>query len=115
MSEVERTTRVNELLRREIGEYIERNIASELQCLVTVNKVKVSPDMHQAKVFISFLGGTEGLHKNSMRKILRHRGKIQAQINRNMTIRYTPVLDIRLDDSIAKGNNILKIMDDLGL
>lgn len=115
MSEVERTRRVNELLRREISEYIERKLATELKCLVTVNRVKVAPDMHNAQVYISFLGGTPNLHKNTMRKILRHRGKIQAQINKNMTLRNTPILDIRLDDSIEKGDNILRIMDELGL
>ncbi len=115
MSEVERTRRVNELLRREISEYVEKNIAPELKCLATINRVKVSPDLHQAQVYVSFLGGDENLHKNSMRKIMRHRGKIQAQVNRNMTIRYTPVLDFRMDDSIAKGDNILRILDDLGL
>ena len=115
MSDVDRTRRVNELLRREISEFIERNLAHELKCLATVNTVKVAPDMHDAQVYISFFGGTPNLHKNAMRKVMRNRGKIQAQINKNMKIRNTPKLDFRLDDSIEKGDKIIRLIEELGI
>ena len=115
MADFERVRRVNEVLRREISGYLEKYVTADLKCLATVTRVKVAPDFHDAVVFISFLGGTEGLHKNSLKKILRHRNKIQSQINRNMKIRCTPKLDIRIDDSIAQGAEILRKMDELGL
>ena len=115
MADFERVRRVNEVLRREISEYLEKYVAAVLKCLATVTRVKVSPDFHDAQVFISFLGGTEGLHKNSLKKILKHRSKIQSQINRNMKIRCTPKLELKIDDSIAKGDEILRKMEELGL
>ncbi len=115
MADFERVRRVNEVLRREISGYLEKYVAADLKCLATVTQVKVSPDFRDAKVLISFLGGTEGLHKNSLLKIQKHRNKIQSQINRNMKIRCTPKLEIMIDDSIAKGAEILRKMDELGL
>jgi ribosome-binding factor A len=115
MNDIDRTRRVNELLRREISEFIERNLSFELKCLATVNSVKVSPDLHDAQVYISFYGGNGNLHKNAMRKIVRNRSKIQAQINKNMKIRNTPKLDFRLDDSIAKGDKIIRLIEELGI
>src|SRR5262245_40116348 len=66
-----RVLRVRELLKREIGEAIRREIPVEQAGLVTVNDVEVAGDLRLATVFIGILGSAEQqrtgialLHKN---------------------------------------------------
>lgn len=115
MSGSDRVRRVSELLQREISEYVERRISSELNCLMTINRVKAAPDFHDAIVYVSLFGGEEKDKKKALRLLLKHRADIQAQINRNMKLRATPRLDIRVDDSLEKGGQILDLFDELGL
>jgi len=53
-----RTVRVNELVQREISEILRRNYQSEAVTL-TVTEVRVSPDLRDARVFVSVLGDGE--------------------------------------------------------
>ena len=53
-----RQDRVNELLKREISNVIQRDFEFT-DSLVTVNGVDVTPDLKEAKVFIGVLGGNE--------------------------------------------------------
>ena len=53
----QRMLRVNELLKREIADLLERVDFSLENCLVSVSEVDTSPDLRHAKVHISVLGG----------------------------------------------------------
>ena len=59
----QRMIRVNELLKREIAELLERIDFDISGCLVSVREVDVSPDLRHAKVHISVLGGNDELNK----------------------------------------------------
>ena len=39
--------------------------------------------------------------------------EVQAQIGRDLVLKYTPVLAFHLDDSIEKGNRVLEILEEL--
>ncbi len=54
-----RLQRVRELLKREIGEVIRREIPVGEAGLITVNDVDVSGDLHPATVYIGILGNAE--------------------------------------------------------
>ncbi|MGL4855078.1 MAG: 30S ribosome-binding factor RbfA [Lentisphaeria bacterium] len=115
MGDVDRMRRVNEVVRREIGDYIEKNLKHEFKCLLTITQVKISPDLHDGQVYVSVYGGTEIDQKRAFTLVKKHRAKIQSTINRNMTMRNTPRLEFRLDDSIAHGDKILRMLGDMGL
>ena len=51
-----RLQRVRELLKRELGEIIRREIPVGPAGLITVNDVTVSSDLHAASVYIGILG-----------------------------------------------------------
>ncbi len=115
MPDKDRMRRINEIIRREITDYIEKNLAMDFGCLVTVNSVRVTPDLNQGVVFYSCYGADDKATKKAGQLLRKHRSKIQANINRNMKIRNTPVLEFRYDDSIAHGDKILRMFDDMGL
>ncbi len=108
---VDRIERVNSLVRREIAEAIPTimsgtgiDIAS-----VTVTHVSVASNLRNANVAISIFG-----HENERAHILSQfkaqRNEFQKLINRNIHLKYTPVLHFELDESIEKGDHFLDIL-----
>lgn len=104
--------RVRELLKREIGEVIRREFQVSEVGLITVNDVDVSGDLHSAVVFISILGNAEqqkrGLHQLSL-----HRKRIQGLVGKAVILKYTPTLKFIVDDSVLRGNRVMRIIEEL--
>jgi len=107
-----RLQRVRELLKREIGEAIRREFPVSEVGLVTVNDVDVSGDLHSAIVFISILG-SEDQQKRGLTLLSKHRGRIQNLVARSVVLKYTPILKFNIDDSVVRGNRVMKIIEEL--
>jgi ribosome-binding factor A len=107
-----RLQRVRELLKREIGEVIRREFPVSEAGLVSVNDVDVAGDLHSAIVFISILGTAEQ-QKRGLAMLTRHRKRIQGLVGRAVVLKYTPTLKFLVDDSIARGNRVLQIIEEL--
>ena len=107
-----RLQRVRELLKREIGEVIRRELPVHEAGLVSVNDVDVAGDLHSAIVFISILGTAEQ-QKRGLAMLTQHRKRIQSLVGRAVILKYTPTLKFLVDDSIARGNRVLQIIEEL--
>ena len=107
-----RLQRVRELLKREIGEVIRREFPVSQAGLVSVNDVDVAGDLHSAIVFISILGTAEQ-QKRGLAMLTQHRKRIQGLVGRAVVLKYTPTLKFLVDDSIARGNKVLQIIEEL--
>ncbi len=105
-----RLLRVNKLFKRELSALIAREVAFE-SSLVTVNQVDVTPDLKNAHVFVSVLGGEP--KESVMSKLVAHRAVLQAELAKNVVIKYTPHLVFHLDDSIERGTRIIEILQKL--
>ena len=104
-------TRVNELLRREIGTALFR-LASEGDfdiSAVTVTHVITSPDLRTAQVLIS-IRGHESQRKAMLATIRKNRVELQAILAQNVILKYTPRLSFSLDESLEKGDRVLDIL-----
>ena len=107
-----RIQRVRELLKREIGEAIRREFPTTEVGLVTVNDVDVAGDLHSAIVFISILGSADQ-QKRGLSLLTRNRKRIQGLVARAVVLKYTPTLKFMIDDSVARGNRVLQIIEEL--
>jgi ribosome-binding factor A len=107
-----RLQRVRELLKREIGEVIRREFPVSEAGLVTVNDVDVTGDLQSAVVFISILGNAEQ-QKRGHQLLNQHRKRIQGLVARGVVLKYTPTLRFIVDDSVVRGNKVLKILEEL--
>jgi ribosome-binding factor A len=111
---VDRLTRINELLRREIAECLFRIMteASFDLSAVTITRVQTSRSLRSARVMVSILG-----HENERQDLLnmlrRHRAEIQARINTDLVMKYTPRLSFVLDTSVEQGDHILDVLAEL--
>jgi ribosome-binding factor A len=107
-----RLQRVRELLKREIGEVIRRQLPVNEVGLINVNDVDVASNLHNATVYIGVLGGVEQ-KKRAMEALDQNRKRIQGYLGKAVVLKYTPHLRFVLDESVERGNRILRILDEL--
>lgn len=107
-----RHQRVRELLKREIGEVIQREIPVGEAGLITVNDVGVAGDLQSATVFVGIVG-TADQQRKGIELLKRERLRIQGLVGRAVVLKYTPKLRFVRDDSVARGNRVLEIMEEL--
>lgn len=104
---------------RKVDELIREVLADEVGLLkdprigfVTVTGVETSPDLRRATVFYSVLGSEE--EREATAVALAHAAPhLQARLGRQVRIKYTPVLEFRVDPSIERGVRISKLLHDL--
>jgi len=110
-----RLGRIEEEYKKELTNIIGYDLKNpNVTGLISVTKVKVTPDLKYAKIYVSILNSKniketlEGLKKSS--------GYIRSELAKRINLRNTPELTFEVDDSIEYGmkiDNILKnIMDD---
>lgn len=107
-----RLERVRELLKRQIGEVIRRELPLEKAGLITVNDVSVASDLHSATVFVG-IAGTEEQARKGFQLLQKERKRIQSLVGHAVVLKYTPQLRFIMDESISRGNRVLKILDEL--
>jgi ribosome-binding factor A len=107
-----RLLRVRELLKREIGEAIRRELPVEQAGLVTVNDVDITGDLKNAKVYLGLLGNTEQ-KKVAVDLLNKQRVRIQALVGKSVVMKFTPRLRFVVDGSIDRGNRVLQIIEEL--
>lgn len=107
-----RLNRVNEELKKEISRIFTFELKnSKVTGLLSVTKVKITPDFKYAKVYVSILNSKsigktmEGLKESS--------GFIRSQIAKNINLRVTPELTFEVDDSLEYGAKIDSILREL--
>ena len=105
-----RTERLNDLLREEISEVLQRQVRDpRLGGLLSITRVDISPDMRYAKVFVSVLGGDEDRDK-ALESLARAQGFFRRELAHRLNLRRTPLLSFHRDDSIAVGARVLEII-----
>ena len=107
----QRTQRVGELLKREIGTCIERDFEFP-GILVTVHHVDVAPNLRNAKVYVGVIGEAEK-RQAAIDKLNRRHGFVQSQVTRRVILKYTPRLEFELDDSIERGIRVVNLLEEL--
>ena len=107
-----RIQRVRELLKREIGEAIRREIPVTEAGLITVNDVDVSGDLRLATVFTSILGSEEQ-QKRGLTMLSQNRLRIQDLVAKTVILKYTPRLRFVMDEAVKRGNRVLQIINEL--
>ena len=107
-----RLARVNELMKREIGEILQREISDPRLGFVTITAVRVTADLSQARVSFSVLAPAAELE--NVKKSLRNaRGYIRKSLAGRIEIRRIPELDFVYDETIETGARIEQTLQDI--
>jgi ribosome-binding factor A len=80
--------------------------------MVTVTGVHVTPDLAEARIFISVLGN-EKKRKATLAGLDSARGVLQAKLGRQLSLRRTPMLTFTYDDSVERGVRMTKLIEDV--
>ena len=108
----QRTERVDELLRQEIGRALEREVADPRIGFVTVTGVETSPDLSHAWVSVSVIGSAAE-RKEAVRALRGAMPFIQRSLGPRLRLRRMPKLELRVDDSVERGTRVLRLLDQL--
>ena len=84
---------------------------SKVTGMVSVTKVRITPDFRYARVYVSLLNSKS--NTKTMEGLKESAGFIRAQIAKTMNLRVTPELSFEIDDSMEYGAKIDKILNDL--
>ncbi|NMA42294.1 MAG: ribosome-binding factor A [Oligosphaeraceae bacterium] len=115
---VARTTRLNALLQRELGDLLKVYVTPALpELLVTITEVKVAPNLRDAIVFFSVYGdGDEERNQDkAMRLLQEKRVAMQKALASQIVLKYTPVLRFKYDPTPAKADRVMEILAELDL
>jgi len=114
MTVSKRMARVDELLRRELGLLTEQLVAPRMTALVTITKVECSPDLREAKVYVSVLGNDDQ-RAEALRLMAAARRTMQHELSRRVVLKYTPRLSFHDDRTPERADRVLGILDALNL
>ena len=105
-----RLGRVNEELMKAISHIITYELKNpDVTGMISVTRVKVTPDLKYAKVYVSLLN-SKSVEK-TMQGLKESAGFMRTQVAKTVNLRITPELVFEYDDYIENGekiNNILK-------
>lgn len=96
----QRQLRVGELIRRTLADLLNRGDIHDPDlnrlCL-TVGEVRTTPDLKIATVYVMPLGGHN--QEQALELLERNRAEIRRAVSRELTLKYSPDLRFRLDET----------------
>jgi ribosome-binding factor A len=108
----QRTERVDELLRQEIGAIVSRDIADPRVGFATITEVETTPDLRHAKVWVSVIG--QPAERDATIAALRRAVPfVRHELGGRLHLKRIPELHIQLDDTAERGTRILQLLTDL--
>ena len=104
-----RLGRVNEELMKAISHIITYELKNpDVTGMISVTRVKVTPDLKYAKVYVSLLN-SKSIEK-TMQGLKESAGFMRSQVAKIVNLRVTPELVFEYDDSIEHGEKIDNIL-----
>jgi len=106
-----RIQRVNNLLRHEISELLQRQVKDpRLDAFIIVTEVSTSPDLKYAKIFVSRIASEEE-KRETLSVLAAASGFFRRELAKRLDLPRIPELDFHWDDSIERGNHLLQLID----
>lgn len=107
-----RLGRIDEELKKEISNIISFELKNpKITGLISVTRVKVTPDLKYAKVYVSILNSKNV--KDTLANLKKSSGYIRTEIAKRINLRITPELVFVLDDSMEYGAKIDQILKEI--
>ena len=108
-----KNTRINGEVQKELSRIIQNGIKDpRIAPLTSVVSVEVAPDLKTCKAYISVLG-SEKAAADTLAGLKSAEGFIRRQLAHTVNLRNTPEIRFILDQSIAYGVTMTKLIDDV--
>ena len=108
----QRTERVDELLRQEIGELLLREVTDPRIGFATITDVETSPDLRHAKVWVSVIG-QQAERAEALTALQHAMAFVRRELGHRLRLKRIPEFDVRLDETSERGTRVLKLISEL--
>lgn len=108
----QRTERVDELLRQEIGSIVARDVADPRIGFATVTSVETTRDLRHAKVWVSVIG-QPAERDETVAALRRAMPFVRRELGSRLRIKRIPDLHVHLDDTAERGTRLLQLLSEL--
>src|SRR5690625_1754139 len=107
-----RKRRVSEQIKRELSQLIRDEIKDPRVIMASVTAADVSPDLRNARIFISTLELAEGADREQAVRVLNNAaGFLRHELGKNLRLRRIPELHFLVDDSLERGSHVSALID----
>jgi len=108
-----RTEKVAEEIKHKLNTAMSKDL-SEISGLglVTISKVIMTPDLKQARIYLSFLGNKEPIDK-CLEKINVKKKHIRYILAKHIILKYMPELVFYYDDTIEYADKMQKLINEI--
>ena len=106
-----RMRRVNEAIREALAEAV-GELKDPRIGFVTITAVKTSPDLRQARVYVSVLGN-ERKREKTLQGLASAHGVLQARLASELRMKRTPQLTFEYDPTVEEGVRMSQLIDEL--
>lgn len=109
-----RADRVRKAVIREFSDILQNEVKEPILVnqVISVTDVEVSGDLRHVKIFVSVLGD-ETLQNNILDVLQTNTSKIRHALGQRIRLRYTPEIDIRLDNSLERGTRVTQLLNQI--
>ncbi|MCP4230887.1 MAG: 30S ribosome-binding factor RbfA [bacterium] len=114
MANVDRITRVEELIKREVAEVIQDRLRDPRLGSLTITRVKVSRDLGYADVSLMVTGDKKA-EKTTLDALNKASGYIRTRIADAIVIKKIPRLRFHPDEEYKKAVRIYELLDEIEL
>ncbi len=108
-----RTERVAGEVQQALAHALQTEYSDLSDGLITVTKVRMSPDLRSGRVYISLLGGTRAPER-TLERIKAETPRLRSAIAKAIRLRYVPELHFYLDDTQAEVARVETILKQIG-
>jgi len=112
MPQGSRSERVGDQIRQELAELITREVHDPGIGFLTITRVRLTPDLQQARVSYTTLGD-EKARAETGRALNRAIPFLRRQIGRRLRLKHVPQLQFFYDESIERQDRIERIIQDI--
>ena len=106
-----RVERVEKIIERELASILFDSSNNKLK-FVSITKVALTSDLSLATVYYTVLGN-EGEIESTKEDLEKSKGYLRSSLAKKLDLRKTPDLRFKYDESLAYGNRISQILDNL--
>jgi len=108
----QRTDRIDQLLREEIGKILAREVADPRIGFVTVTDVETAPDLRHARVWVSVIGQPSE-RDATIAALERAMPFVRRELGVRLRLKRIPEFHVRLDDSAERGTRVLHLLHEI--
>src|SRR5690242_8196662 len=108
----QRTDRLDSQIQQELMGLMQREMKDPRLGFATVTRVATSRDLGHVTAWVSVYGGDDE-RTRSMAALADATPWLRRKLGERLTLRHTPALSLRYDDSIEAGDRVLRLLHEL--